>query len=145
MYGTPKDFKLHKTVVYTNIQIPIPRNPEKKDSIRNTNLIIRKWNPKEKSGIAKEDIPVIATIIISMGLTIFALTAAWPNTNAPTIPIVGPIGDGTLKPASLINSKEISITSISNIIGKGTFSLEAKMEKSNSVGISSWWKLVIAI
>ena len=32
---------------------------------------------------------VIATTIINIGLTIFALTAASPNIKAPTIPIVG--------------------------------------------------------
>lgn len=41
---------------------------------------------KEKSGIAKEEIPVMATIIIKIGLTIPALTAACPKTKAPTIP-----------------------------------------------------------
>lgn len=53
----------------------------------------------------KDAIPVIATIIINMGLTIPALTAACPSTSAPTIPIVDPIAEGTLSPASLINSK----------------------------------------
>ena len=51
--------------------------------------------------------------------------------------MVGPRGEGTLKPASRINSKEISIIKISKIIGKGTLSLEASSEKSNSVGSSS--------
>ena len=60
--------------------------------------------------------PVIATIIIRKGLTILALTAACPKTSAPTIPIVGPTGEGTLRPASLINSNEISITNNSKII-----------------------------
>ena len=66
-----------------------------------------------------------------------ALTAACPKTKAPTIPIVGPIGEGTLRPASLISSKDISITNNSNITGKGTFSLDANIENSNSVGNSS--------
>ena len=87
--------------------------------------------------MAKEAIAVIATIIIKIGLTIFALTAACPKTNAPTIPIVGPIGDGTLSPASLINSNDISITNNSKITGKGTFSLEANKENNNSVGSNS--------
>lgn len=52
----------------------------------NANLKYLKWNPKEKSGIAKEQIPVSATIIIKIGLTIPAETAACPNTKAPTIP-----------------------------------------------------------
>lgn len=42
--------------------------------------------------------------------------------------MVGPIGDGTLKPASLINSKENSIINISKITGKGTVSLAPKIE-----------------
>ena len=54
----------------------------------------------EKSGIAKEQIPVNATIIIEIGLTKLAVTAASPRINAPIIPIVGPIGLGILKPAS---------------------------------------------
>ena len=86
----------------------------------------------------------MATIIIKIGLTILALTAACPNTRAPTIPIVGPIGEGTLRPASRISSKEISITKISKIIGKGTFSREAKIENSNSVGSNSWWQVATA-
>ena len=58
--------------------------------------------------MAKEEIPVIATTITKTGLTILAETAACPKTKAPTILIVVPIGEGTRKPASLINSKEIS-------------------------------------
>ena len=52
--------------------------------------------------------------------------------------IVGPIGEGTLKPASRINSKEISIIRISTIIGKGTLAREAKIEYSKLVGSISW-------
>lgn len=74
--------------------------------------------------MAKDAIPVIATTMIKIGLTILALTAACPKTKAPTIPIVGPIGEGTLNPASRISSKEISISKISKIIGNGTFSLD---------------------
>ena len=43
------------------------------------NLKILKVKPKEKSGIAKEQIAVIATIIIKIGLTKFALTEASPK------------------------------------------------------------------
>ena len=76
-------------------------------------------------------------MIISIGLTIFALTAASPKISAPTIPIVGPTGDGTLKPASRISSKETSIIRISMITGNGTSSLEDIIANSNSVGINS--------
>ena len=58
--------------------------------------------------------------------------------------IVGPIGEGTLRPASRINSKDISIIKISTIIGNGTLALEASIEYSKLVGSISWWKLVIA-
>ena len=87
--------------------------------------------------------PVIATIIIRIGLTIPALTAACPKITAPTMPIVGPRGEGTLNPASRMTSKEISSSKISKIIGNGTPSLEEIIEKSSSVGIISKWKLVI--
>lgn len=44
----------------------------------NANLNILRAKLNEKSGIAKLQIPVNATIIIKIGLTIFALTAASP-------------------------------------------------------------------
>ena len=93
----------------------------------------------------KEAIPVIATIIIRVGLTIPALTAASPKIRAPTIPIEEPIRDGTLRLASRISSKEISISKISKVTGKGTFARAAKIENNNGVGRISWWKLLIAI
>lgn len=55
-----------------------------------------------------------------------------------------PKGAGTLTPDSLINSSETSIIKISNIIGNGTLLLEATIANNNSVGINSWWKVVIA-
>ena len=76
----------------------------------------------------------MATTIIKIGLTIPALTAACPMTSAPTIPMVGPIGEGTLKPASRISSKDVSKTNSSKMIGKGTLAREAKIENNNSVG-----------
>ena len=92
----------------------------------------------------KEEIAVTDTIIIKIGLTIPASTALCPKIKAPTIPIVGPIGEGMRKPPSRISSKENSITSNSIIIGNGTPALEATIVKSNFVGINSWWKFVIA-
>ena len=77
----------------------MPKNPAIKPSKIKANRKYLKWNPKEKSGMAKEAIPVIATTIIKIGLTIPALTAACPKTKAPTIPIVGPIAEGTRSPA----------------------------------------------
>ena len=52
---------------------------------------------------------------------------------------------GTLTPDSLISSNDISSVKISNIIGKGTLLLEATIANKNSVGIKSWWNVVIAI
>lgn len=63
------------------------------------NLKSLKCSSNEKLGIAKEVKPDIATIIIDIGLTILAVTAASPRTRAPTILIVELIGDGTLTPS----------------------------------------------
>lgn len=136
--GIPNDLTLHSIETYTSIPIEIPKKPAIYPSRINTNLKKRKWNPNEKSGIANDAIPVNATIIINIGLTMFALTAACPKTRAPTIPMVGPIGDGTLKPASLISSNDTSMIIISNITGNGTISLVLNMEYNSSVGSISW-------
>ena len=90
-------------------------------------------------------IPVSATIITKIGLTMFAVTIAWPKISVPTIPKVGPTGAGALIDASRIISKATSIMSSSISIEKGTFSLVPAIEKSKSVGIISWWNVVIAI
>ena len=60
------------------------------------------------------------TIIIKIGLTIPASTAAWPSIRAQTIPIVCPTGDGTRILASRISSNDNSIIRISKSIGNGT-------------------------
>lgn len=44
-----------------------------------------------------------------------------------------------------MSSKASSSNNISKIIGKGTLFLDATIAKRNSVGINSWWKVVIAI
>ena len=64
------------------------------DNIELIDSIIEK--AKEKSGIAKLQIPVNAITIINIGLTILALTADSPKIKAPIIPIVWPKGEGTL-------------------------------------------------
>ena len=53
-----------------NNPIPIPKNPAVNPKAINQNLKTRIWKPNEKSGIANDAIPVMATIIISVGLTI---------------------------------------------------------------------------
>ena len=83
---TPKDLKLQRIEIYINNPKEIPKNPHINPNKTNTNLKYLRWNPNEKSGMAKDAIPVIATIIINIGLTIPADTAAWPKTKAPTIP-----------------------------------------------------------
>ncbi len=57
----------------------IPRKPARYPSIIYKNLKILIENPKVKSGIVKLQIPVKATIIIRIGLTMFAETAASPK------------------------------------------------------------------
>ena len=57
----------------------IPRKPAKYPSIIYINLNSLSENPSVKSGIAKLQIPVKATIMIRIGLTIFAETAASPQ------------------------------------------------------------------
>lgn len=64
----------------------IPKNPAKNPKMIYINLNILIENLSELSGIANAEIPVNATIIISIGLTIFAETAASPSINAPIIP-----------------------------------------------------------
>lgn len=95
----PKDFMLHKIEIYAKIPTPIPKNPKKAPKNIKTNLKVLRWKPKEKSGIAKEAIPVIATIITRIGLTMLAETAASPIIKPPTIPIVEPIGEGIRIPS----------------------------------------------
>ena len=82
-------------------------------------------------------IPVSATMIINIGLTIFAETIACPNINVPIIPSVGPTGAGVLMLASRIISKAISIIKSSKSIVNGTFSRVPAIAKSKSVKINS--------
>lgn len=127
-----------KVLLYKHkFRTAIPKNPSAYPRKMNKNLRILIEKLKDKSGIANEEIDVIETIIIKIGLTILAETAACPKIKAPTIPSVGPIGEGTLSPASRISSKENSIINISKIIGNGTDCLEATIAKRSSVGIIS--------
>ena len=64
----------------------IPKNPAKYPSIIYINLNIFRENLKALSGIANEQIPAEAIIIIRIGLTILAETAASPKISAPIIP-----------------------------------------------------------
>ncbi|MMZ61204.1 hypothetical protein D1872_233380 [compost metagenome] len=74
------------------------------------------------------------------GLTIPACTAASPMIRPPTIPIAGPIGFGSLIPASRKISIEISNTNTSIKEGKGTPCLDSIIEMASSVGINPGWK-----
>lgn len=67
-------------------------------------------------------IPVSATIITKIGLTILAETIACPNIKVPTIPSVGPTGAGVRILASRIISNAISIIKSSISMVNGTFS-----------------------
>ena len=113
----------------------IPRKPAKYPKIVYINLNILIANLRELSGIANAEIPVKATIIINIGLTIFAETAASPNISAPIIPTVVLNEEGTRILASCISSNEISIVIISNNIGNGIASRAAIIVNNNSDGI----------
>ena len=77
---------------------------------------------------------VSATIITTMGLTRFALTAASPMIRPPTIPIAFPSAPGTRTPASLINSKASSSSISSVTLVKGTPSRASAKERSRFAG-----------
>lgn len=64
-------------------QNAIPKNPAKYPNTIYANLARRTWKLSVKSGTANAVIPVIATIITRIGLTMFAVTAASPKTSAP--------------------------------------------------------------
>lgn len=83
IYGQPNDFKLHKRKICINIPTAIPKKPAIYPSKMKTNLLIRIVKFNEKSGILNEQIAVIATIIINIGLTKLALTAASPKIKPP--------------------------------------------------------------
>lgn len=136
-YDAPNDCKFDNRISCMNIPKLIPKKPAiyPKMIYINRNVLIVKFN--EKSGIAYEQIPVTATIIINRGVTKLADTAASPRIKPPIIPMVEPIGAGTLKLASLINSNEISIIKSSTITGNGIERLIADIAKTKSVGRSS--------
>ena len=66
-----------------NIPTAIPKKPAMYPSNMKTNRLILIVKFSEKSGMLNEQIAVIATIIINIGLTKFALTAASPKINPP--------------------------------------------------------------
>lgn len=64
----------------------IPKKPAKYPNIIYINLKVLIAKRKDVSGIAKAEIPANATIIIRIGLTMLADTAASPKIKAPIIP-----------------------------------------------------------
>ena len=88
MKGTPNEVCEHKKAKCTKAPKVIPKKPAIYPKIIYINLKILTENFREKLGIENPQIPVKATIIISIGLTIFAETAASPKIKAPIIPIV---------------------------------------------------------
>ena len=83
---------------------------------------------------ATDDIP---TIIMVMGDTIPASTAAWPNTKAPTIEIEELPLPGNLKSLSLSIWNIKLITNISNTVENGTPSFCIDKLINNPLGIAS--------
>ncbi len=84
--GTPKELCFESIKKCIKNPNAIPKKPAKYPKIVyiNLNILIAKRN--ELSGIANADIPTKATIIIRIGLTILAETAASPRIRAPIIP-----------------------------------------------------------
>ncbi len=72
---------LNLLVFRSSIKIPAesPRKPARNPSNVYIKRKILNAKLREKSGIAKDEIPVMATIIIKIGLTKFALTADSPK------------------------------------------------------------------
>ena len=93
----------------------------------------------------KDEMAVMATIIIIIGDTIPALTAASPKINAPTIDIAELAKLGNFKSLSLKISKANIIKRHSANVEKGTFFLCAAILINNSVGIISWLYVINAI
>ncbi len=81
---------LNKLIIVIKIPKLIPSEPAIYPRRININLNILTENEKEKSGIENSDTAVTATIIMRIGLTILADTAASPRIKAPTIPMVCP-------------------------------------------------------
>jgi hypothetical protein len=88
-------------------------------------------------GIVNEAIPVIETTITIGAETIPASTAACPITNAPKILTACPTIFGSLTPASLNASNDISIIKASTKAGKGIASLDEAILNKRLVGIIS--------
>ncbi len=98
-------------------------------------------NPETRAifGITKEQIPVRAEIITTVGLTIPASTAADPIIIPPTIPMVELTGEGNRMPASRKSSNANSIIITSPTTEKGIFCLVAAIFIAKAVGINSGW------
>ena len=122
-----------------------PTIPNKYAAAIYTNFNTLRDLESDKVGVENAPIPPIDTIIINIGLTMLASTAAWPKISPPIIPRVLPIGFGTLTDASFISSNDISIKINSTISGNGTFSRLAEIAISKSVGRIAWWYNITAI
>ena len=101
----------------------IPIAPSILDAIINKNLQNLIPFIKSASWNIRLDIDVIATIMMVIGETIEASTAACPRTSAPTILIAVVILLGLLMSLSLSTSKTVINSMISKNVGKGTPSL----------------------
>lgn len=78
-YEIPKEVKLFSIKKCIKNPKAIPKKPAKYPSTIYINLNNLSENPSVKSGTAKLQIPVKATTIIRIGLTILAETAASPK------------------------------------------------------------------
>lgn len=97
-----------------------------------------------KTGDVNEASAANATMINRKLLVIEASTAAVPSTMPPTIPIVCPILEGNLAPASRNSSITSSIMSTSTNGGKGTLILEEMIVGKKIFDIPCPWYVITA-
>ena len=138
IYGSPKELVLIKSINrIININI-IPFMPKKLALIINNNLYHLIPFVNSGSVIVNDDIDVIAIIIIIIGDTIPASTAAWPSIRAPTIERELVVKFGNLNSLSFSISKDTNIISASVKAEKGTFSLWVAKLINNFNGNKLW-------
>lgn len=137
--GTPKLFRAKAWHSMIYVRAASPRNPNAAPATMKRSVATLMNIPISKFGSVKEATAVTAMMITKMGLTIDAVTAASPIRSAPTMPIVGPMGEGMRIPASRMSSKPRYITKTSMYSGKGMGSRAAAIAIMRAEGTISGW------
>lgn len=95
-------------------------------------------------GVVNAAIDVVAITIAMAVLAKPASTAAWPSISVTTVLIAWPVALGILTPASLTSSYTVGITKLLNKEEYGTADRAFIRLIKSDVGITSWWKVIIA-